>query len=360
MNTIGSYVFIDTSVFQEEGFFKPSGKVSKLFNLAENGKLNILMPAITRQEWLKHYKQNAKLPCKEFKRKAELLGDTSKIRDAINIIDSIDSEALIEESLSEHIKKSRVNVIGYDYCRDVESVFEKYFKQEKPFGAKGKDKEFPDAFVLTSLEAFAKDKHIRHIIILSKDADMIEYESKVFTPYNAADFLDKINIEIAETSEKEKRDVEILNQYIKVAVENYSKAIRERIVEFLSDSNLYDHYVPWQEIEDVCVNENIDLYYDDLNVRLTEVNEEFIEATCQIGIATSVDVEYMDESNSYWDSEEKEYLFKNYETAEVEISSNIEVTLRMDRTELDMRQNPMFELVEIECTPIESYIDEEY
>lgn len=142
MNTIGSYVFIDTSVFQEEGFFKPSGKVSKLFNLAENGKLNILMPEITRQEWLKHYKQNAKLPCKEFKRKAELLGDTSKIRDAINIIDSIDSEALIEESLSEHIKKSRVNVIGYDYCRDVESVFEKYFKQEKPFGAKGKDKEF--------------------------------------------------------------------------------------------------------------------------------------------------------------------------------------------------------------------------
>lgn len=193
MNTIGSYVFIDTSVFQEEGFFKPSGKVSKLFNLAENGKLNILMPEITRQEWLKHYKQNAKLPCKEFKRKAELLGDTSKIRDAINIIDSIDSEALIEESLSEHIKKSRVNVIGYDYCRDVESVFEKYFKQEKPFGAKGKDKEFPDAFVLTSLEAFAKDKHIRHIIILSKDADMNEYESKVFTPYNAADFLDKNN-----------------------------------------------------------------------------------------------------------------------------------------------------------------------
>ena len=57
MNTIGSYVFIDTSVFQEEGFFKPSGKVSKLFNLAENGKLNILMPEITRQEWLKHYKQ---------------------------------------------------------------------------------------------------------------------------------------------------------------------------------------------------------------------------------------------------------------------------------------------------------------
>ena len=47
MNTIGSYVFIDTSVFQEEGFFKPSGKVSKLFNLAENGKLNILMPEIS-------------------------------------------------------------------------------------------------------------------------------------------------------------------------------------------------------------------------------------------------------------------------------------------------------------------------
>lgn len=317
------------------------------------------MPEITRQEWLKHYKQNAKLPCKEFKRKAELLGDTSKIRDAINIIDSIDSEALIEESLSEHIKNPELMLLDM-IIAEMLRAFLRNILNKKSLLVQRKDKEFPDAFVLTSLEAFAKDKHIRHIIILSKDADMNEYESKVFTPYNAADFLDKINIEIAETSEKEKRDVEILNQYIKVAVENYSKAIRERIVEFLSDSNLYDHYVPWQEIEDVCVNENIDLYYDDLNVRLTEVNEEFIEATCQIGIATSVDVEYMDESNSYWDSEEKEYLFKNYETAEVEISSNIEVTLRMDRTELDMRQNPMFELVEIECTPIESYIDEEY
>lgn len=39
MNTIGSYVFIDTSVFQEEGFFKPSGKVSKLFNLAEKRQI---------------------------------------------------------------------------------------------------------------------------------------------------------------------------------------------------------------------------------------------------------------------------------------------------------------------------------
>lgn len=69
------------------------------------------MPEITRQEWLKHYKQNAKLPCKEFKRKAELLGDTSKIRDAINIIDSIDSEALIEESLSEHIKNPELMLL---------------------------------------------------------------------------------------------------------------------------------------------------------------------------------------------------------------------------------------------------------
>lgn len=56
----------------------------------------------------------------------------------------------------------------------------------------------------------------------------------------------------------------------------------------------------------------------------------------------------------------KNIYLRTTETAEVEISSNIEVTLRMDRTELDMRQNPMFELVEIECTPIESYIDEEY
>ena len=90
MNTIGSYVFIDTSVFQEEGFFKPSGKVSKLFNLAENGKLNILMPEITRQEWLKHYKQNAKLPMQhiyitDYQRLFILIGTTSVFTSTQNV-----------------------------------------------------------------------------------------------------------------------------------------------------------------------------------------------------------------------------------------------------------------------------------
>lgn len=41
-----THIFIDTSVFQAEGFLKESSRVSKLFGLAAKGHLTILLPEI--------------------------------------------------------------------------------------------------------------------------------------------------------------------------------------------------------------------------------------------------------------------------------------------------------------------------
>ena len=42
------YVFIDTCVFMRESYFKKSGAVARLFVLAEQGWIKILMPEIAR------------------------------------------------------------------------------------------------------------------------------------------------------------------------------------------------------------------------------------------------------------------------------------------------------------------------
>lgn len=357
---IGSYIFIDTSAFKSGSYFKPSGRISKLFNLAKQERLHILLPEITREEWLKHLKQDASLPCEDFIRKASLLGDTHRIDGILKAIESIDTNVIIEESLTEQIAKANVLAIGYEYCTDVKRIFEKYFKQEKPFG-KGKQKEFPDAFVLSSLEEYAKDKRIPQIYVLSGDGDMNEYQSKVLIPYKVSDFLDSILKEIAEASAREKKDIETLSRCIKSGSVSCIKDIRERIFDYLSNTGLYNNCVQWQEVEDVSVDEDISLSFNDEGLQLTEINEEYIEATCQVEVKAKIEVEHMDVADSYWDSEEKEYLFKNYATTEIDVSTSTQVTVRMDRTELDMGQDPIIELIDIDFEPIEDAIEgEEY
>ena len=39
-------IFIDTSVFISEGYFKSTGRVSKLFDLAKQGYIRIMLPVI--------------------------------------------------------------------------------------------------------------------------------------------------------------------------------------------------------------------------------------------------------------------------------------------------------------------------
>ena len=48
-----------------------------------------------------------------------------------------------------------------------------------PFAGKGKEKEFPDAFVLQTLEKYAADNQIKKVIVLSEDGDMTDYQSPV-------------------------------------------------------------------------------------------------------------------------------------------------------------------------------------
>lgn len=357
---IGSYIFIDTSAFMSGSYFKPTGRISKLFKLASQNRLQILLPEITKEEWLKHMRQDANLPCEDFIRKASLLGGTHRLDGILKAIESIDTNVIIEESLADQIAKANVLSIGYDYCTDVKGVFEKYFKQEKPFG-KGKQKEFPDAFVLSSLEKYAKDNRIPKIYVLSGDGDMKEYRSEVLTPYKDSDFLDAILKEIADASEREKKDIETLNRCIKSGSVSCIKDIQDHIVDYLSNTGLYNNCVQWQEVEDVSVDKDIALSFNDGGLQLTDINEEYIEATCPVEIKVAIEVEHMDVADSYWDSEEKEYLFKNYATTEIDVSTSTQVTFRMDRTELDMGQDPKIELIDIDFEPIEEAIEgEEY
>ena len=353
-----THIFIDTSVFQVEGFLKESSRVSKLFGLAAKGHLTILLPEITKEEWRKHFCEATLLPVDEFKRRMMVMGSPDELSKALEIISAIDSESISTAVLDSSIAKARIQIIGYDYCNDVEGIFKKYFNSEKPFGKKGKQKEFPDAFVLSALEQYAKKNRIENIILLSHDGDMFDYKSDVLIQKEIGEYLNGILKEIA-TSEAEKRDIERLYAYFHKGKISFAADLKEQLTDYLLDYSVYDNRVQWQEIEDVTIKEEVALSFSDKDIQLTEINKEYLEAICFVDVDAIADVEHVDESMSYWDSEENNYLFKEYTTSEVEISASIKLTIRMDRTELVMGQDPAVELCEIEYRDLQEAIDGE-
>ena len=107
-----THIFIDTSVFQAEGFLKESSRVSKLFDLAAKGHLTILLPEITKEEWRKHFCEATLLPVDEFKRRMMIMGSPDELSKALEIISAIDSESISTAVLDSSISKARIQIIG--------------------------------------------------------------------------------------------------------------------------------------------------------------------------------------------------------------------------------------------------------
>ena len=74
MDRIIDYVFIDTSVLMQESYFKSTSRIAQLFDLASKGYIKILLPIITKQEWIKHIKESTYIKFDDVKRKLQLLG----------------------------------------------------------------------------------------------------------------------------------------------------------------------------------------------------------------------------------------------------------------------------------------------
>ena len=77
------YIFIDTCVLLQSHYFRKDGIVARLFDYSEQGVLNILMPEITKREWLKHYKDACLLKFDTADKKAALMGNTEEVSDFV-------------------------------------------------------------------------------------------------------------------------------------------------------------------------------------------------------------------------------------------------------------------------------------
>ncbi len=355
-------IFIDTSVLMKESYFKETGRVAKLFNLASKGYIKILLPIITKREWIKHLTEATFLKFDEVGRKTQLLGKiagTSELVEKFELLLS-DYSKLVENSM--HVQLSRANVIEIDYpffMDTIPDVFEKYFNQSKPFGGQGKNKEFPDAFVLTSLEKYAEVKDIEQIIVFSTDKDMMQYQSDKLIIDDIGKYLDNLiqNRIPSSNEEKKQKDIKTLFSYVESANPILKKTLEKQIVEFLSDTDLYVYRFGNVDIDEVFdLHVSLDITAKDMEI--ISVSDDEIEAICFPEIDANVKVKHFSEEDSIWDSEDKEYFYEHYATTLLEISSYLNVTLKFYRDELE--QEPNIQIEDIDFSALEDSINEEW
>lgn len=302
------------------------------------------MPAITEIEWKKHFEESTRIKFEEIEKSIRNMGSNS-VREFARKYSSFskDFDNLKRDSFIRNMGRAKLERLPLDYPNDqLKKVFNKYFSKEKPFGANGKKAEFPDAFVLASLEKYAKTNNIDRIIVFANDKDITEYKSDCLMSMDPNTYLnDLVTTKIPELEQKETErisaDISRLYRYLDSKPETLIENINKEIIQFLSDPTSYIDRFDYAEIDYISVD-HIDLEISSKDLEIRSVNEDDIEVLCFADADAKVSVKHFNEDESIWDSEDKEYIYESYTTTRLDLSSVLPVTLlfpRMEKDEVD-------------------------
>ena len=290
-------VFIDTSVFKANNYFSSTSKINKLAELASKGRISVVLTSITKAEIIQHLTKDIENARKSVKKKDnEVLRNIKGTDEYFSALDKVDAEKTAIEMVNTFVKRSGAYVIGLEYCKDIEGIFKKYFKQEFPFSEK-KQKEFPDAFALAALEGYNQSRQYK-MIVLSTDSDMQNYESDELY---AVDFKKYI-------SEKMSEDVDLSSLYEEMSgnSDRLKDKLESEIVDYLDDVSLFYDKIQNGDIHYVSVYDvRVDFNAED--VYINESNDKSIEFELEIHVNYRVGISYDDYTNATYDNEDKEW-----------------------------------------------------
>ena len=161
-------VFIDTCIFRNLNFRLDNEIFSRFRQLCQDGELEFVTTEITQKEIKRRMHEYA----------SEAFISLQKFRDRTHLLPRLHSQwGKSYKGLSVEVLEQNLNIALRNWfsrtraktlpipSNATKKVFDKYFKQEKPF-SEGKKSEFPDAFVVQALINLKK-----RIYVISADGD---------------------------------------------------------------------------------------------------------------------------------------------------------------------------------------------
>lgn len=310
-------VFIDTSIFVAENFFTPKNRISALKDLVHEGLISIVSTEVTNREVKRRFIGETTAAMNYIKNHLAVLCCFEKTE----ILSNRDFKKQIiqdaEKKISDFLKDAQVYTIGFDQCGDIEPIFDKYFKKEKPFAEGAKEKEFPDAFALQMLEKYCEKNKLK-IRLLSADADMMKYASEYLIPTDYKQYLTEKGNE-AETLERIKRAIIDNKDRLESEIEN-------RVIDELADERLYYGIFNAEDISDIDVQECVVEIADDFSVVSKDNGNYVIEL--QLTCKCKVECSYFSLDYAFYDREDDKWYGVELESDTVDGESYFSIQVR--------------------------------
>lgn len=313
-------VFIDTSVYVKEKYFSDGNAICTLYKLAKEGIIDLVSTDITNQEILRHMRKDCLEAFSKLKKQCNVLRNISIYKDSFDRANKNVVENEVKQVFERNLRASKVCTLGYKYSDDdIREVFTSFFKERAPF-SEHKKTEFPDAFVLKLLENYGKKKCSR-MVILSADDDMSKYESYYLNTVDYKDYItDKLVV-------KEKLED------IKTALEKQNDEICSRIQNIcengLDNMSLYVNCIDGVDVIGVTVDHvRVNLDKDNIYIYNEEDGVLGVEVDCDIDF--SVEVEYKNAANAYYDSDDNRWYGTELDTLTIRKSATSYADLLFD------------------------------
>ena len=165
---------IDTCIFEREGFRLEQGRLK---HVEQFGKFPgaLLISDVVRREVLAHLSEKADASRGAFLKALSDFADywqvTESERDAVraSLVDGRSTRDIAEQRIEGFLERCGAVTVTADGNVGVAEVLARYFEAKVPFEAKrDKKHEFPDAFALLSIEAWAK-REKKAVVLVSTD-----------------------------------------------------------------------------------------------------------------------------------------------------------------------------------------------
>ena len=171
MRHVPTALYIDTEVFKRNNLKLDTGGFSLLKDTFVKGGLRLLIPKMMERELFRHYGARAK-------ETAEKLARAHRAHpvEYLSLADLPTQEEL-EEMCRNELRRQWEEFKGHFVVEELplvgslDDVVGWYFAAEPPF--LNKSKEFPDAFILSSLESYHQ-KHQANIAVVTADGDFMK------------------------------------------------------------------------------------------------------------------------------------------------------------------------------------------
>lgn len=290
-------IFIDTSIFVHGAFNFASSAFASFSKAASGKNLTLLMPDPTEREIRKHIVLNAHEALnalREAKRKAPFVHKWEQWpKEKGQWISERDLEKIAFRELSQFEEKFQVVRLGYEHV-NLSEIMDWYHRERAPFGSKkGKQKEFPDAFAVAAVVAYAR-REKAHVGMVSTDLDFrgaCEYYSELF--YFPS---------LAAITEAILRPDERITE-IKEVLRSRTPKLVEMIREGFTELDFYPEEDTDGEVRDVSVDE---VEITDLNV--VSVGDYECSVAFDATVSYSAYVSYDDADSAIVDSSEGIYI----------------------------------------------------